>query len=187
MFPNPSQHPTQWHGTTVLGIRRPDGVAIAADGQVTVGDIVAKSTANKLRRLSDGQVIAGFAGGVADALALFDQFERRLADHKGQLMRAAVELAKDWRQDRYLRRLEAMLLLADRETLLVVSGGGEVLEPENDIAAIGSGGAYALAAARALAAETTMGAEQIARRSLEIAADLCIYTNHNIRVETLAS
>lgn len=173
--------------TTVLVVRRDGNVAIAGDGQVTVGDTVMKAKAKKIRTLYHETVLAGFAGAVADALTLFDKFEAQLEKHQGNLRRAAVELAKDWRTDRVLRRLEAQLVVADKESLLLLSGDGEVIEPDGEILAIGSGGTYAQAAAIALHGHSEMNAAEIARRGLEIAADLCIYTNHNITVLTLNS
>ncbi|HLJ69378.1 MAG TPA: ATP-dependent protease subunit HslV [Chloroflexota bacterium] len=171
--------------TTIVAVRAGDGVAVAGDGQVTVGDTVMKETAVKIRRLSGGRVLAGFAGAVADALALFDRFELELERNAGNLRKAAVELAKDWRTDRYLRRLEAQLVLADSSTLLLVSGDGEIVEPDGDVLAIGSGGPYALAAARALSRFTDLGAAAIARAALEVAASICIYTNHHISLECI--
>ena len=174
----------EMHGTTILAVRRGGKCAIAGDGQVTLGDTVLKGKARKIRRLADGKIIAGFAGSVADALTLFDRFEAKMKEYK-DLRRAAVELAKDWRTDKYLHRLEAMLLACDAESMLLISGTGEVIEPDDDIAGIGSGGAYALAAARALCDNPKLGAEEIAKRSLEIAASICVYTNKHITVETL--
>ncbi|GIW06626.1 MAG: ATP-dependent protease subunit HslV [Dehalococcoidia bacterium] len=171
--------------TTILAVRRDGRVALAGDGQVTVGDTVMKARARKVRRLHHDSVLVGFAGSVADALTLFDKFEGQLEKHHGNLRRAAVELTKDWRTDRILRRLEAQLVTADRETLLLLSGDGEVIEPDDDVLAIGSGGAYALAAARALLEHSDLDAPTIAQRGLEIAADLCIYTNREIAVLTL--
>jgi ATP-dependent HslUV protease subunit HslV len=171
--------------TTVVAVRRDGRVAIAGDGQVTVGDTVMKQTAVKIRRMHAGRVLAGFAGAVADALALFDRFELQLERNGGSLRKSAVDLAKEWRTDRFLRRLEAQLVLADPETLLLVSGDGEIIEPDNDVLAIGSGGSYALAAAQALIRFTDLPAEQIARAALEIAASICIYTNHNITLESV--
>jgi ATP-dependent HslUV protease, peptidase subunit HslV len=168
--------------TTVLAVRQNGRVAMGADGQVTVGDTVMKASAQKVRKLKDGRVLAGFAGSVADAFALFEKFEEKLDRFPGNLPRAAVELAKDWRTDRYLRRLEALLAVADRSHLFVISGDGNVIEPDDEIVAIGSGGGYALAAARALKDATDMAAPEIVRRGLEIAADICIYTNRNIAV-----
>ncbi len=180
-----SDDPTKWHGTTILAVRKGGTVVIGGDGQVTFGNQVIKSNARKVRRLSDGKVIAGFAGATADAFTLFERLEVKLEKHPGQLTRACVELAKDWRTDRYLRRLEAMMAVADKEVSLVLSGTGDVLEPEDGLIGIGSGGAFALAAARALIDRDDMDAETIARRSVEIAADICIYTNRNIVTESL--
>lgn len=174
-----------WHGTTVLSIRKGDRVVIAADGQVTLGATIVKSNARKVRRLSDGRVIAGFAGATADALTLFERLESKLEKHPGQLVRACVELAKDWRTDRFLRRLEAMMAVADRTTSLVMSGTGDVLEPEDGMIGIGSGGPYALAAARALFDQPELDAEAIARKSMAVAAGICIYTNTNVALEAL--
>lgn len=178
---------TRAHGTTIVAVRRGGEVAVAGDGQVTFGDVVMKHHASKVRRLYHEQVVCGFAGAVADALALFDRFEQQLEKHQGNLLRAAVGLSKEWRTDRYLRHLEASLVVANGETLLLLSGDGEVIEPdENDgVAAIGSGGPYAHAAARALLDHTDMGAADVAQRALEIAAQLCIYTNSDITVETV--
>lgn len=173
------------HGTTVLAVRRNGKTAVAADGQVTFGNTVLKRRAVKIRRLYNGKVIAGFAGSVADSLALFERFEKHLEASKGKLKKAAVDLAKDWRTDRYLRRLEAFLLAADAECLLLLSGSGEVIEPDEDAAAIGSGGPYALAAAKALLRASDYPADRIAREALEIAADICIYTNDVISIETI--
>ncbi|MBN9048748.1 MAG: ATP-dependent protease subunit HslV [Rhizobiales bacterium] len=174
-----------WHGTTILTVRKDGLVAVGGDGQVSIGQTVMKSNARKVRTLGKGgEVIGGFAGATADAFTLFERLEAKLEQYPGQLMRAAVELAKDWRTDRYLRRLEAMMIVADAKVSLVLTGNGDVLEPENGIAGIGSGGNYALAAARALA-DSDMGAEQIVRKSLDIAADICVYTNRNVTVETL--
>src|ERR1700690_3348465 len=163
--------------TTGLAVRRGDKVALGGDGQVTMGNTVVKSTARKIRRLHDGKVVAGFAGSAADGITLFEKFEARLKEHNGNLTRAAVELAKDWRTDRVLRRLEALLLVADRERTLMLSGTGDVIEPDGDAAAIGSGGPYALAAARALLDATQLSAREIATRALTIAGEICIYTN----------
>jgi len=178
---------TPAHATTVVAVQRDGKVAVAGDGQVTVGDIVMKQRAQKVRRLHHGQVVCGFAGAVADALTLFDKFEQHLDKHQGNLVRAAIGLSKEWRTDKYLRRLEAMLIVADANRILLLSGDGEVIEPdENDgVVAIGSGGPYAHAAAAALLGSTDLGAEEIARQALLIAARLCIYTNDNITVETL--
>ncbi len=175
-----------FHGTTILSVRRDGGVAIGGDGQVTLGNIVVKATARKVRRLYHDKVLAGFAGATADAFTLFERFESKLEKHQGHLTRAAVELAKDWRSDRVLRRLEAMLAIADHSASLIITGTGDVLEPEYGIVAIGSGGAYAQAAARALLDSTTMSAQEIVAKSLSIAGDLCIYTNQNHVIETLA-
>lgn len=166
--------------TTVLAVRRPGEFVLAADGQVTLGNTVLKGTARKVRSLSDGKVLAGFAGSTADAMTLFGKFEGMIAKYPGNLARAAVELAREWRTDKYLRRLEALLLVGDDVRTLVITGNGDVLEPDGDVAAIGSGGPYALAAGRALAENTKLSAVEIARRSLEIAADICIYTNRQI-------
>ena len=163
--------------TTVLVVRRNGKVVIASDGQVTMGNTIVKGTARKVRRLGDGRVLAGFAGSAADGLALFEKFEAKLKDTGGNLLRAAVELAKDWRLDRALRRLEAMLLVADRERLLLLSGTGDVIEPDGDVASVGSGGSFALAAARALLQNTTLSAREIAERAMKIAGEICIYTN----------
>jgi ATP-dependent HslUV protease subunit HslV len=174
-----------WHGTTILAVRKGDTVVIAGDGQVTLGQTVIKSNARKVRRLGDGGVIAGFAGATADAFALFERLEARLEQYPGQLARACVELAKEWRTDRYLRRLEAMMAVADCETSLVLTGTGDVLEPEDGLIGIGSGGTFALAAARALMTVEGLEAEDIARRSMEIAAGICVYTNTSLVVERL--
>ncbi len=173
------------HGTTILGVKLKGKVAIGGDGQVTLGHTVVKATAQKIRTLYDGKVIAGFAGATADAFTLFEKFEGKLKEYKGNLKRAAVELAKDWRSDKMLRRLEAMIIVADKKTLLLVSGTGDVLEPDDDIIAIGSGGNYALAAAKALIDNKKLTASQIVERSLEIASEICIYTNNNIMIEEL--
>lgn len=170
------------HGTTILAVRRDGRVALAGDGQITMGDVVMKHTALKVRRLYHGQILAGFAGAVADALTLFDRFESQLEQHHGQLRRAAVELAKDWRTDRYLRRLEAQLCVAEPKELLVVSGDGEVIEPDDNLVAVGSGGAYARAAAKALLENTELAAGEIARKAMNIAADICIYTNRYVTI-----
>jgi ATP-dependent HslUV protease subunit HslV len=175
----------QFHGTTIVSVRRGAQVALGGDGQVTLGNVVIKQGARKVRRLYQDRVIAGFAGGTADAFTLFERFEAKLEKHSGNLLRAAVELAKDWRTDRMLRRLEAMLAVADREHSLVITGSGDVLEPEYGLIAIGSGGAYAQAAARALLENTEIDAETIVRKSLAIAGDICIYTNQHHSVETL--
>ena len=175
-----------FHATTIVAVRQKGKTAIAGDGQVTFGQsAIMKSTARKVRRLYHGKVVAGFAGSVADAFTLFEKFEVKLEEFNGNLMRASVELAKEWRTDRVLRKLEALLLVADAETLLMISGGGEVIEPDGDVAAIGSGGFYALAAARALVKHTDMEAAEIAKEALTLAADICVFTNHNIKVEEL--
>ncbi len=175
-----------WHATTIVAVRKGDTVAIAGDGQVSIGQTVMKGNARKVRRLTVGghTIISGFAGATADAFTLFERLETKLEAHPGQLMRAAVELAKDWRTDRYLRRLEAMLIVADADITLVLTGMGDVLEPEHGVTAIGSGGNYALAAARALA-DTDSSAEEIARKALAIAAEICVYTNTSIVLETI--
>jgi len=179
----------QYHGTTIISVRRqtPDGmqVAIGGDGQVTLGNIVVKGTARKVRKLYHGKVLAGFAGATADAFTLFERFEAKLEKHQGHLVRAAIELTKDWRTDRVLRRLEAMLAVADKEASLIITGNGDVLEPENGIVAIGSGGAYAQAAAIAMLNNTDLSAAEMVKKSLEIAGEICIYTNMNHTVETL--
>jgi ATP-dependent HslUV protease, peptidase subunit HslV len=175
------------HATTILAVKRNDQVALAGDGQMTMGDVVVKHTARKIRRLYHDKVMAGFAGAVADALTLFDKFEGQLERHSGNLRKAAVELAKDWRTDRFLRRLEATLIVADNDAILVITGEGEVIEPDGGVAAIGSGGPYAQAAATALLAHTDLPATEIARIAMEIAADICIYTNRQISVETLGA
>ena len=174
-----------FHGTTILSVRRGNVVALGGDGQVTLGTIVVKSSARKVRKLHRDQVLAGFAGATADAFTLFERFEAKLEKHQGHLARAAIELTKDWRTDRVLRRLEAMLAVADATTSLIITGNGDVLEPENGIIAIGSGGAYAQAAAKALLDNSELPADQIVKKSLEIAGELCIYTNMHHTVETL--
>jgi ATP-dependent HslUV protease subunit HslV len=174
-----------YHGTTIVSVRRGAAVALGGDGQVTLGNIVVKASARKVRKLHRDQVLAGFAGATADAFTLFERFEAKLEKHQGHLQRAAIELTKDWRTDRVLRRLEAMLAVADRECSLIITGNGDVLEPEYGIVSIGSGGAYAQAAARALLEHTEMTPAQIVKRSLEIAGDLCIYTNQHHTVESL--
>jgi len=176
----------QYHGTTILSVRRGNAVALGGDGQVTLGNIVVKATARKVRRLYQDKILAGFAGGTADAFTLFERLEAKLEQYPRQLTRACVELAKDWRTDRYLRRLEAMMIVADRQVSLVLTGTGDVLEPEGGIMAIGSGGNYALAAARALA-DSDKDAEAIVRRALDIAADICVFTNRNVTLEVLPS
>jgi ATP-dependent HslUV protease subunit HslV len=180
-----TQELPQFHGTTILSVRRGDKVAMGGDGQVTLGNIVIKATARKVRRLYQDRILAGFAGATADAFTLFERFEGKLDKHQGNLMRSAVELAKDWRTDRILRRLEAMLAIADRQTSLVITGNGDVLEPEQGLIAIGSGGGFAQAAALALLADTPLEPADIVKRALTIAGDLCIYTNQNHVIETL--
>ncbi len=175
----------QYHGTTILSVRRGERVALGGDGQVTLGSIIVKASAKKVRRLYNGQVLAGFAGGTADAFTLFERFEAKLEKHQGNLLRSAVELAKDWRSDRILRRLEAMLAVADKTSSLIITGNGDVLEPEHGIVAIGSGGAYAQSAAQALYDNTDMPPEVIIKKSLEIAGNICIYTNQNHLIELL--
>jgi len=175
----------QYHGTTILSVRRGKDVAMGGDGQVTLGNVVVKATARKVRRLYHDRILAGFAGGTADAFTLFERFEGKLEKHQGHLMRSAVELAKDWRTDRILRRLEAMLAVADRETSLIITGNGDVLEPEQGLVAIGSGGAFAQSAARALLENTELRAAEIVGKSLAIAGDLCIYTNQQHVIEVL--
>ena len=175
----------QYHGTTILSVRRGSRVAMGGDGQVTLGNIVVKASAKKVRRLYQNRILAGFAGGTADAFTLFERFEAKLEKHQGNLLRSAVELAKDWRTDRMLRRLEAMLSVADRENSLIITGNGDVLEPEQGIVAIGSGGAYAQSAARALLENTQLDPAEIVTKSLEIAGDICIYTNRNFTLEVL--
>jgi len=175
-----------WHGTTILTVRKGGKVVIGGDGQVSIGQTVIKANAKKVRKLGKGDVIGGFAGATADAFTLFERLEAKLEQYPGQLTRAAVELAKDWRTDRYLRRLEAMMIVADKDVSLVLTGTGDVLEPEYGVMAIGSGGNYALAAARALA-DTDQDAETIVRKALDIAADICVYTNRNLTLETLSA
>ncbi|TIX49662.1 ATP-dependent protease subunit HslV [Alteraurantiacibacter aquimixticola] len=175
----------QWHGTTIVGIKRGGTTVIAGDGQVSMGNTVMKPNARKVRRIGDGgSVIGGFAGATADAFTLFERLERKLEQHSGQLLRAAVELAKDWRTDKYLRNLEALMIVADKEVMLVLTGNGDVLEPEGGIAAIGSGGNYALAAARALS-DYEDDAEKIARRAMAVAAEVCVFTNDQVTLETI--
>lgn len=171
-----------FHATTIVAVRHDGRVALGGDGQVTLGDTVVKATAQKVRKLKEGRILAGFAGSVADAFSLFEKFEEKLERYPGNLPRACVELAKDWRTDRYLRRLEALLAVADRNHMFVISGDGNVIEPDDEIAAIGSGGGFALAAARALKTHSDLTAPEIVRRSLEIASEICIYTNGNITV-----
>jgi ATP-dependent HslUV protease subunit HslV len=174
-----------FHGTTILSVRRDNAVSLGGDGQVTLGNVVVKATARKVRRIYNDRVLAGFAGATADAFTLFERFEAKLEKHQGQLARSAVELAKDWRSDRILRRLEAMLAVADRTASFIITGTGDVLEPEHGIVAIGSGGPYAQAAARALLAHTNLSPAEIVKQSLGIAGELCIYTNQNLVIETL--
>lgn len=176
---------TTWHGTTILAVRKDGRIVVAGDGQVTAGATVMKGTARKVRRIGNGKVLAGFAGSTADAFALFERLEAKLEQHPGQLTRACVEMAKDWRTDRYLRRLEAMMAVCDKDVSLLLTGTGDVLEPDDDLIAIGSGGPMALAAARALYDLPEHDAEAIARKALKIAADICIYTNHNVTLESL--
>ena len=175
-----------WHGTTILTVRKGGVVAVGGDGQVSIGQTIVKANAKKVRRLGGGAVIGGFAGATADAFTLFERLESKLEQYPGQLTRAAVELAKDWRTDRYLRRLEAMMVVADRDVSLVLTGTGDVLEPEGGVMGIGSGGNYALAAARALL-DGDLGAEAIVRKAMAIAADICVYTNRNVSIETLTT
>ena len=175
----------QYHGTTIVAVRRGNRVALGGDGQVTMGNLVVKGTAQKVRRLYQGKILTGFAGSTADAFSLLDRFEAKLEKHQGNLQRAAVELAKDWRTDRMLRRLEALLLVADGERILMLSGTGDVIEPDGDAAAIGSGGPYALAAARALLSATELPAREVVTRALAIAGEICIYTNMNQVIEEL--
>ena len=174
----------QWHGTTIIGVKLGGKTVIAGDGQVSMGNTVMKPNAKKVRRLGDGSVIAGFAGATADAFTLFERLEKKLEQHRGQLMRAAVELAKDWRTDKYLRNLEALMIVADKDVLLILTGNGDVLEPEEGIAAIGSGGNYALSAAKALV-EYEQDPEKIARRAMAVAAEVCVFTNDRVTVETI--
>ena len=178
-------NPTTWYGTTILAVRKGNHVVLAGDGQVSLGSTVIKSTAKKVRRLGKGEIIAGFAGATADAFTLFERLEAKLEKHPGQLMRAAVELAKDWRSDRYLRKLEAMMLVADASITLVITGTGDVLEPEGGAMGIGSGGNYALSAARALMDVENLSAEEVARKAMAIAAEICVYTNGNLTVESI--
>ncbi|MBP7710304.1 MAG: ATP-dependent protease subunit HslV [Rickettsiales bacterium] len=179
------KNPSQMYSTTILSVRKNGKVAIAGDGQVSLGATVLKSNAKKIRKLGDGSIIGGFAGATADAFTLFERLEAKLEQYPNQLMRACVELAKDWRTDKYLRHLEAMMIVIDKNVSLVLTGNGDVIEPEDGITAIGSGGNYALSAARALASIEGLSAEEIVKRSMKIAADLCVYTNGNIIIETL--
>jgi ATP-dependent HslUV protease subunit HslV len=178
------QNNPSWHGTTIISVRKDNQVVIAGDGQVSLGNTVIKGSAQKVRRIGDGSVIAGFAGATADAFTLFERLESKLEKHPNQLTRAAVELAKEWRTDKYLRRLEALLTVADANVSLLITGQGDVLEPENNITGIGSGGNYALSAARALI-DTDLSAEEIAKKSIQIAADICVFTNSNITIEKI--
>jgi ATP-dependent HslUV protease subunit HslV len=180
----PTTSSDSWHGTTILTVRKGGSVVIGGNGQVSIGQTIVKANARKVRRLTKGDVIGGFAGATADAFTLFERLEAKLEQYPGQLMRAAVELAKDWRTDRYLRRLEAMMIVADKDVSLVLTGTGDVLEPEGGVMGIGSGGNYALAAARALI-DTDMDAEAIVRKAMAIAADICVYTNRNVTIEKL--
>jgi len=181
----PETSSNHWHGTTIIAVRKDGHVAIAGDGQVSMGNTVVKSNARKLRRLANGTVIAGFAGATADAFALFERLEAKLEQYRGQLTRASVELAKDWRTDRYLRRLEAIMAVADKSVSLIVSGTGDVLEPEDGLIGIGSGGNYALAAARALIDLPGLDAETIAKKAMAIAASICVFTNDKVTIESL--
>ena len=174
-----------WHATTIIAVKKDNKVAIAGDGQVSLGHTVMKATANKIRKSNNGKIIAGFSGSTADAFTLFERLEAKLEKHNNHLLRAAVEMAKDWRTDKYLRKLEAMLIVADKDVLLILSGQGDVLEPEGNIAAIGSGGNYARAAAKAFLSNSALSAREIAEKSIHIAADICVYTNHNIKIEEL--
>ncbi len=181
---NDSHGLIQWHGTTIIGVKKGGTTVIAGDGQVSMGNTVMKPNAKKVRRIGDGSVIAGFAGATADAFTLFERLEKKLEQHRGQLMRAAVELAKDWRTDKYLRNLEALMIVADKDVLLILTGNGDVLEPEEGIAAIGSGGNYALSAAKALT-EYESDPEKIARRAMAVAAEVCVFTNDRVTVESI--
>jgi len=180
-----SERDATWHGTTILCVRKGNKVVLAGDGQVSMGQTIVKSNARKVRRLGDGSVIAGFAGATADAMTLFERLEAKLEQYQGQLTRAAVELAKDWRTDRYLRRLEAMMAVADKSASLILSGTGDVLEPEDGLIGIGSGGSFALSAARALIDVDGIDAEAVARKSMKIAAGICVYTNTSVTLESL--
>ncbi len=181
----PPSNPTPWHGTTILCVRKGDAIVIAGDGQVSMGDTVVKANACKIRRLGDGRILAGFAGATAHAFTLFERLEAKLERHAGQLTRACVELAKDWRTDRYLRRLQALMAVADRSASLLVSGTGDVLEPDDGLIGIGSGGNYALAAARALIDIDGLDAEAVARKAMAVAANICVYTNESVSLEKL--
>jgi ATP-dependent HslUV protease subunit HslV len=184
-YPQQQSSHASWHATTILSVRKGNTVTIGGDGQVSLGPTIIKSSARKIRTLAGGSILAGFAGATADAFTLFERLEAKLEKHPRQLTRACVELAKDWRTDRYLRRLEAMMIVADASTSLIITGTGDVLEPEDGIAAIGSGGNYALSAARALIDREEMDSEAIVRRAMQIAGDICVYTNHNLIVESL--
>ena len=186
MSPTTDKNLPGWHATTILSVRKGGQVVIAGDGQVSMGQTIVKGNAKKVRRLGNGQIIAGFAGATADAFTLFERLESKLERHPGQLLRACIELAKDWRTDRYLRRLEALMAVADKDVSLLLSGSGDVLEPEDSLIGIGSGGPYALAAARALL-PMDLSAEEIARRAMKIAADICVFTNENVTLESLAA
>ena len=179
-----NQQSTSWHGTTIISVRKGNQVVVAGDGQVSLGNTVIKGTAQKVRKIGDGSVIAGFAGATADAFTLFERLEAKLEKHAGNLTRAAVELAKDWRTDKYLRRLEALMAIGDKEKSFIISGTGDVLEPEENVIGIGSGGNYALAAAKVLM-ETEMSAEEVARKSIKVASDICVYTNNNVKIEKI--
>lgn len=179
------QNNNDWHGTTILSVRKNGKSVIGADGQVSLGNTIIKASARKLRVLANGKILAGFAGATADAFTLFERLEEKLEKHPGQLTRAAVELAKDWRTDKYLRRLEAMMIILDSTTTLIITGNGDVLEPEDNIAAIGSGGNYALSAARALIDIDNLSAEDVVRKSMKIASDICVYTNSNLTMEVI--
>lgn len=176
----------QYHGTTIISVRKDNSVSLGGDGQVTLGSIVIKSTARKIRRLYHDKILAGFAGGTSDAFTLFERFEEKLEKHQGNLLRSAVELAKDWRTDRMLRRLEAMLVVANKENSVIITGNGDVLDPEHGIASIGSGGPYAYSAARALLDHSSLNSEEIVKQSLTIAGDICIYSNQNHLIETIS-
>jgi ATP-dependent HslUV protease subunit HslV len=174
-----------FHGTTIIGVKRDGKIALAGDGQVSMGNTIVKSSAKKVRKMFKDNIVAGFAGATADAFTLFDKFDQKLEEHNGRLLRAAVELAKDWRSDKYLRRLEALMIVADRETLLTLSGTGDVIETDDNVAAIGSGGPYALSAAKALVRETDLSARLIVEKALKIASEICVFTNDHITVEEL--
>ena len=179
-----NQQGTSWHGTTIISVRKGNQVVVAGDGQVSLGNTVIKGTAQKVRKIGDGSVIAGFAGATADAFTLFERLEAKLEKHAGNLTRAAVELAKDWRTDKYLRRLEALMAIGDKEKSFIISGTGDVLEPEGDVIGIGSGGNYALAAAKVLM-DTDLPAEKIAKKAIEVASEICVFTNNNINIEKI--